>query len=184
MPGVYDVGSSSVIMQQYIDIEGSGEKITKITSTNSTGTLLTASYAEIRFLTIANTAGGVSTRAIYIIGSGSAPPSILHVTATASGSTINNFGVYNGYSSSLVMTNVTITATGASAYGVANGGTGTVKINHSVISAANYTIYNLPGATTLVSHTQLDGGTVYNGGTLTCVGAYNGSYVALGTNCQ
>jgi hypothetical protein len=184
MPGVYDVGSSSVIMQQYIDIEGSGEKITKITSTNSTGTLLTASYAEIRFLTIANTAGGVSTRAIYIIGSASAPPSILHVTATASGSTTANFGVYNGYTSSLVMTNVTITATGGSAYGVANGGTGTVKINHSVISAANYTIYNLPGATTLVSHTQLDGGTVYNGGTLTCVGAYNGSYVALGTNCQ
>lgn len=65
MPGVYDIGSSSVVMKQYIDIEGSGEKITKITSTNSSGALQGASNAEIRFLTIANTGGGASTRAIY-----------------------------------------------------------------------------------------------------------------------
>ena len=179
MPGVYDVGSSSVTMQQYIDIEGSGEKITKVASTNVTGTVQGASNAEIRFLTVANT-GGNSTRAIY---NSSASPSILHVTATASGGITNNFGVYNT-NSSVVMTNVTITASGTSGYGVANAGTGTVKINHSVISGTGNTIYNTSGVITLVSHTQLDGGAVFNGGTLTCVGAYNSSYVALGTNCQ
>jgi hypothetical protein len=231
MPGVYNVGSSSVVMQQYIDIEGSGEKITKITGTNETGTVLGESNAEIRFITIENTSTGSNTRAIYNAFSKS--PSILHVTATASGGNYSqgvfnytasptmvhvtatgsgvtySYGVYNGQYSSPVMTDVTATASGGSeeafgvyntssspvmtnltatasggtkSYGVHNSGGGPVKIHNSVIKGDTNSIYNAYG-TTLVSNSQLEGGVYNNSATLTCVGAYDGSFMALGTGC-
>jgi hypothetical protein len=110
MPGVYDVGSSSVVMRQYIDIEGSGEKITKIAGTNGSGTVLGASNAEMRFLTIENTGTGASIRAIY---NASTSPSILHVTVkTSGGISTSSYGVSNDYASSTIMTNVTVTVSG------------------------------------------------------------------------
>ena len=58
MPGVY---SEQVTMKPYVDIEGSGELTTKITYTGSgspnTGTVLGASNAELRFLSVENTGG-------------------------------------------------------------------------------------------------------------------------------
>ncbi len=84
------------------------------------------------------------------------------------------------------MTNVTVSTSG----GITNGGVysysaGTViKNNHSVISGTTNTLYDGSGVATRVGNTQLDGGAVDNVGTLTCVGVYNGNYVALGTNCQ
>ena len=79
-----------------------------------------------------------------------------NVTATASGGTGGNYGVYNFYS-------------------------GTVTINNSVIKGTTNSIDNGAGVTTLVGNTKLDGVT---SGTLTCVGAYNAGYVALTTACQ
>jgi hypothetical protein len=210
MPGIYTV-TSPVVMQQYIDIEGSGENTTRITSAISSsslpltqGTVIGASHAEIRFLKVGNTGSGSYTAAIL---NSSNSPSIFKVTATASGgSTISSgvyndssspvmtnvtatgsggntsSGVYNASSSSPVMTNVTATGSGAGTYnyGVYNIGSGTVKIDHSVISGSTNTIDNL-GGPTYVGDTQINGGPV--NGTLTCVGVYNGSYVALGANC-
>jgi hypothetical protein len=213
MPGVYDIGASPVVMQAYIDIEGSGEKTTKIIGAISNGAVLTngtingASNAEIRFLTVENTGIGIDTVALL---NSSASTSILHVTARASGGAFNygvfnnssspvmtnvtacgsggnySYGVYND-SSSPVMTNVTASASGggAGSYGVVSASAGTVKINHSVISGISGTISIGPGATNRVAYTQLDGGAVHNnGGTLTCVGAYDGNYLALDTTCQ
>jgi hypothetical protein len=308
MPGVYDVGSSAVQMQQYIDIVGSGEKTTKITGINGTGVLQGANNAELQFLTIENTGGNANSRAIY---NSSKSPVIFHVTAMASGATTNNVAVYNtnsspvmanvtasasatvgtgGYgvvntSSSLpAMTNVTASATGGtSGYGVynhlsspalnnviasasgainnygiynttaspsivnasatgsggtfsygiyntssssptminvtatasggsnnravnnsgssptmthvtatASGGTnnrgvdnqtsGTVTINHSVITGSTYSIYNDAGVTTLVGSSLLDGNTK-NTGTITCAGVYDTSYTFLPSTC-
>jgi hypothetical protein len=241
MPGVYDIGTSTVVMQPYIDIEGSGEKLTKITGAIVSGswpptaaTVKGANNAQIRFLTVQNT--GVGNYVVAVLGSSMS--SLLHVTATvlgpSSGSsygygvynlgsqpTMTNvtvtvsgagssygYGVYN-YASSATMSNVTVYASATHSYGVYNsncspimtnvtvtalGGYAvynevgvTVKINNSVLKGASggLSIYNDSGVTTLVAMTQLDGGAVNNsGGTLTCVGAYNGNYVALGTNCQ
>ncbi len=238
-PGIYDLGTSSLQMKPYVDIEGSGEKTTKIMGavTNSAlpvtnGLINGASNAELRFLTVENTGVGGYTAAML---NSSASPSILHVTASASGGTSYNFGVYND-SSSPVMTNVTASASGgtyslgvynyysplpvmtnvtASAsggtgnYGVdnaysspvmtnvtarASGGTsnygvynanssGTVKINHSVISGTTYSIYNGSEVTTMVANTQLDGGPVFNAGTLTCAGVYDENYTFYASTC-
>jgi hypothetical protein len=211
-PGIYDLGTNSLQMKQYVDIEGSGEKTTKITGTvvNSAlpptnGTINGASDAEIRFLTVENT--GIGTITVALVNS-SASPSLLHVTASASGVAgtygvyndssspvmtnvtasasggISNHGIYNS-SSSPVMTNVTASASGGTySYGVYNFSSGTVKINHSVISGTTFTIHNGSGVTTRVGNTQLDGGAVSNSGTLTCVGAYDENYVGLNTSCQ
>jgi hypothetical protein len=109
-PGTY---TETVSMKQWVDIEGAGEKATRITFTGSTngdtGTVVGASNAELRSLTVANT--GVNNYAIAIYNSG-ASPSLLHVTATASGGGSVNYAVVNYTSSSPNMANVTATASG------------------------------------------------------------------------
>jgi hypothetical protein len=108
MPGTYTV-TSPVVMAPYIDIEGSGEKTTKITSAICTGsvpneaTLAGTSNSEMRFLTIENTCSTA------ILNSGESI-SMVHVTAAASGKN-NVYGVYNYYASP-TMINVTITVSG------------------------------------------------------------------------
>jgi len=124
MPGVYDIGTSTVVMQPYIDIEGSGQNVTVITGTVSNGSwppsngvVNGASTAEIRFLTVKNTALGNFGAAIL---NSSASPAITNVTATASGATIS-YGFFNTGSSSPTMTHVTATASGGTeSYGVLN----------------------------------------------------------------
>jgi len=82
------------------------------------------------------------------------------------------------------MTNVTATASGSSLnFGVLNFNSGTVKINHSVIKGSTDTINNNSGVITSVGNTQLDGGTVYNLGTLTCAGVYDGNYTFYANTC-
>lgn len=63
-PGKYDLGNNGLTMQQYVDIEGSGQNTTTITSTHSgsvinatSATVIGANHAEIRFLTIENSGG-------------------------------------------------------------------------------------------------------------------------------
>lgn len=61
MPGIYNVGNSSLQMQTYVDLEGAGEYVTKITGNIATGVrgvVQSASNSEIRFLSVENTGGG------------------------------------------------------------------------------------------------------------------------------
>lgn len=60
-PGVYDLGNQSLVMPSYVDLEGSGQGITTVTSQvtpapggSPTGTLKAASNSEVRFITLAN----------------------------------------------------------------------------------------------------------------------------------
>jgi len=117
-PGVY---TETVTMKQYVDIQGAGELVTKITYPGSAllvGTILGASNAELRFLTAENTGG--NTYAVAISNS-DVSPSLLHVSATASGATWGNISVYNSRSS-CAMANMTVSALGSSQdnTGVAN----------------------------------------------------------------
>jgi hypothetical protein len=240
MPGVYNIGASSVTMQPYIDIEGSGENVTVIQGNpgGGQGVFSGASNAELRFLTAKNSGGSTWSTAISNSG---AYPRLTGVTAIASGGSswnvcINNYGssptmtdmtinseaagswsigVKNSEFSAPLIRNVTISATDGTAWSIgidndksspaikdvsittacANGYTcnsvgvisstsGTVSIYNSKIKADWQTVNSGSGVTTRVAHTQLDGDSASATGTLTCVGAYNGSFVALGTNCQ
>jgi len=129
------------------------------------------------------TASGGSSRNCGIYNRNSSSPVMTNVTATGSVG-LFNYGVYN-VSSSPVLTSVTATASdGAESYGVYSEGSGAaVKINHSVIKGAINTIYNGSGVTTRIGNTQLDGGAVYNLGTLTCAGVYDENYIFYASTC-
>ena len=152
MPGVY---AETVTMKPYVDIEGSGELATKITYTgnasSTTGTLIAADNAEVRFLTVANTGGDSYAIAIYF----SAPtPRLTSVTANASGGT-NNYGVFNNSGVVPRMTNVTASATGGTnSYGVynTNGSSAIMKNVNATASGAtnNYGVYNNMASPTIL----------------------------------
>jgi pectin methylesterase-like acyl-CoA thioesterase len=120
-PGSY---TETITMKQYVDIEGSGELITKISyigsSSSLTGTVVMAGNSELRSLTVENTGGAIDAEAIVVNGTS---PSLLHVTAIASGATFINRGIHNNSTSSLKMTDVNAIASGAGTshnYGVYN----------------------------------------------------------------
>ncbi|MCX6032817.1 MAG: hypothetical protein NT169_26470 [Chloroflexi bacterium] len=194
MPGVY---SEHVTMKPYVDIEGAGELTTRITYTGSasfdTGTVVGASNAELRFLTVANTGGDNWVTAIY---NGSASPRLTHVTATASGGTYaygvwnytsspamtdviatasggtnSNFGVFND-TSSPTMTDVTATASGGTFNsGVANGASSPTMTDVTATASGgtnSYGVYNF-----LSSPAMTDVTATASGGTNSNYGVYN-----------
>jgi hypothetical protein len=117
-PGTY---TETVTMKEHVDIEGAGELLTMISyagsAVSSTGTVVGANDAELRFLTVQNTGGNTHATAIY---NSSASPRLTHVTASAAGGTWS-YGVQNRASSAPTMTHVTISAAGGTTnYGVYN----------------------------------------------------------------
>ncbi|MBN1137576.1 MAG: hypothetical protein JXM73_13395 [Anaerolineae bacterium] len=119
-PGIY---AEAVTMKLWVDIEGAGKLATKITATGSytwtTGTVIGADNAELRFLTVENTGGGqYAATAIYNRG---VSPSLTHVTALASGGAFINVGVRNHDGASPLMQQITASGAGGSYnFGVVN----------------------------------------------------------------
>jgi Pectinesterase len=143
-PGTY---TEKVQMKSYVDIEGAGEGVTKITSAGGTtfassATLQGQSNSELRSLTVENTGGNTFAVAIFNTG---IYPSLLQVTAAASQG-ITTTGVYNDFSSP-TMTNMTVSAAhGTNAYGVYNYHNSSPTMTNMTVSAAygNYVfgVYN------------------------------------------
>ena len=214
-PGEY-TETATVALKTYVAVEGSGQGFTTITcecasdsydassATVSAGNIV----AEIRHLTINNTGGdsvsiGVGTEDVvdgsvsmlhvtatgtggtnnnYGVRNESSSPSMTDVTATGTGGTIS-YGVYN-YSSSPSMTNVTATATGGTNNrGVANNSSSSPSVRSSSIAGDDYSIYNSVTSSAQVADTMLDG-TVTAGGGLTCVGAYDETFAAFDSSCS
>jgi hypothetical protein len=170
-PGVY---TERVTMKPYVDIQGSGELTTKITFTGSgvptTGTLLGADNAELRFLRVENTGGNTNAIAIY---NGTSAPHLTHVTASASGAT-GNTGVFNNSSSSPTMTDVTSSASGGLYNtGVYNSGSSPTMadVTASATGGANNNgVYNYQSSPTMRDVTASG-----SGGTSGNYGVYNDS---------
>jgi hypothetical protein len=118
-PGIY---TERVTMKSYVDIEGAGEEITKITYTGSstmdTGTVVGANDAELRFLSVENSGGSAYAIAIY---NNTASPHLTHLTVRAASVSGDSIGVLNALSSSPHMKDVSVDAlAAASNFGVAN----------------------------------------------------------------
>ena len=162
--------------------------------------------AEIRHLTINNTGGDTRSYGVYTedvvdgsvsmsdvtatatgastynygVYNESSSPSMMNVTATGTGGIVS-YGVVNGSSSSPSMTNVTATGTGGTNnYGVHNGDSSSPTIRDSSLTGNDHSISN-SGSTATVADTMLDG--PVTGGGLTCVGAYDETFVALDPVC-
>ena len=123
-PGLYDVGTTPLVMKDYVDLEGSGEATTTIQAPSQTsasdGTVDLASNSQIRFVTIANTGGGAQAVAI---GGGTFTTSstILHTTATALGGTTFNIAMSLNCSCSVSSSTATAQGSGGSSSDRAEG---------------------------------------------------------------
>jgi hypothetical protein len=117
-------------MKEWVDIEGSGEQVTKITGQLTTGwpepsnacgyaaVMMGANNAEVRFLSIENTGGSGNTIAFRNHGTS---PTITHATLTSVGAAFRVVGICNESGSSPRMTDVTVTAVGTAASLTATG---------------------------------------------------------------
>ena len=123
-PGVYDVGSTSFVMKPNVDVEGSGEGVTRITgvgnASNAAGTVHAVTGSELRQLTVENRGGAAFAKALFVDGGS---PSIHQVTAVAFGGTTESQAFFAQANATAVVRNLTAiaSATGtASSFGVLN----------------------------------------------------------------
>jgi hypothetical protein len=213
-PGNYDLGNKSLSLQPYVDLEGSGEDTTTITSAVVTdtfvtqGTLMMAANSEARFIKIVNTGTGYFNVAVYA-GSNVTNATINHLTAVASGSD-SGYGLLNeGGELKVVGSNFN----GYGIYegiGISNeGSTATIKVQNSTTGGFGNYGYGLisNGGTTTVQSSNLYGSgssdsyAIYNKsskvvkvgasqlsgsttGTARCVASYNADFVALNSSCS
>lgn len=171
-PGVYDVGSSPVVMKTCVGIEGGGELLTEVrgagaASVNS-GTIVGASNTELRRLTVKNTGGNVAAVAIF---TNNASLKLTHVTALASGGSSQNYGIYYKSTDVADISNVTAEASGGTtARGVYNQASSPFMTDvraTAVGASGTFGVYN-DAATPVMTNVDA----VASGGT-TCYGIYN-----------
>jgi len=167
-PGTY---TETVVMEEYVDIEGAGELVTRITAAGSsdinTGTVVGANNAELCFLTVENTGGNTYAIAIH---NSLASPWLTHVTAIAWGGT-DSYGVRNYNSSSPTMMNVTASASGGSegwSYGVYNGSSSSPTMLNVTAAASGGAfstgVFNDSSSPTMLNVTATASGASYNHG--------------------
>lgn len=94
-PGLYDLGTQSLVMKPWVDLEGSGQRITAILSAAgraaiADGAVHLAPNSELRDLTVENLGGDAYSVAVYSAVGGT----LTRVSAQAGGSTTRSVGVY------------------------------------------------------------------------------------------
>ncbi|HEX2909374.1 MAG TPA: hypothetical protein VH186_01105 [Chloroflexia bacterium] len=177
-PGNYDLGAGSLTLLPYVDLEGSGDNNTVISSTiASPGTLQAASHSETRFVQIINSgsttgtgvyvpAGSTDVRFTHVtvisnsaIGnhygiltadnsSSSGPVTVQESTISASGGS-NSFSIYTGSKTTTTVQNSTVTTSGAANVSDAIVNYGTVTVlNSAVTTSGGATSYGLVNAGT------------------------------------
>jgi hypothetical protein len=173
-PGVYDLGTGSLVMRPHVDIEGSGEGATTITSAVATGfgTVVGTDNSELRFLTVENT--GEAGQQVVALFSERTSPRYTHVRALASGGAENQaIHISNG---APVLDYVTATASGGgTTIGVANFN-GALVVTNSTFSAsnaegANSGLLNSFGGTLRATNSTM---TASGGAIATALRLYNG----------
>ncbi len=182
-PGVYDIGTETFAMKPYVDVQGSGENVTKITGSVSNippaakvGVVEGADNAELRFVTVENT--GTSTVVVAIRNSG-ASPTLTFVTASATGG-YYRYGLSNN-ASAAVLRNVTVAiehpASNGVAVGVENEGGSDIVMEGVTIGLTGNVSgvgVDLSGSTTLMRNVSV---TVSTGGYATVALQNDGSTV-------
>jgi len=113
-PGIYDVGTSPLVMKPCVGIEGGGELVTELrgagAATTNSGTIVGAANTEVRRLTVRNTGGNVAAIAIF---ANNASLKLTHVTALAAGGTGQNYAIYYKSTEVADLSGVTAEANGA-----------------------------------------------------------------------
>lgn len=183
-PGNYDLNGDFLTLLPYVDLEGSGEATTIISSSISTnifpparGTVIAASNSEIRFLSVANAGPELFQIALYV-PAGTINARFTHLTTTARGG-YNNVGFANN-GGSIIVQNSTHNALSNSS-GVAAGlfdDSGTTVLIDNILTASggpgkNYGLYHTSGIITVTNTTSSAWG-----GASTTAGLFNSAGTA------
>jgi len=211
-PGVY---TEQVTMKEFVSIEGAGEGVTIIKWTGSSGdlwgsgtceTVLGASNAELRYLTVQSDGGNAVTSAMGIRNHGTSP-TLSHLTISVSGGTENNIGIRSQVSGSPRMNDLTISAVGgtgtnwgvgsdtsnpqmvnltidATKVGVFNDKSTNATIRSSWIKGTANSVVNQGSGKLSIANTMLDGAANLINGSFACINAYNASFVSRSATCQ
>jgi hypothetical protein len=180
-PGVYDLESNSLFMRPYIDIEGSGEGVTTITSALGTGsgTVVGANNSELRYLTVKNT--GEANQQVVAIFTETTSPRLSHVTAIGSGGS-ENYGIHTS-NGTPVLSYVTASASGGGqSFGLANYNSVMTVLNSS-ISASDGAGFNAGYVSTAGGTNRITSSTITASGGAIAIGmrTYNGSHTLANT---
>jgi hypothetical protein len=186
-PGQYDLGNQSLTLRPYVDLEGSGEGTTAISSTlgntpflPSSGTLVAASNSEVRFVKITNSSTATYQAAV-LIPDNTTNARFNHLTAAASGGS-NSYGL-KSEGGAVTLTASTVTASGSfTNYGFyssvdVSGGGGIAIVTDATVTASggfntNVALYNNQGTLNLTNST-LTAATVSASGGSDSVGFFN-----------
>jgi hypothetical protein len=180
-PGIYDLDSASLSMRPYVDIEGSGEGVTTITSAlgNGLGTVIGANNSELRYLTVKNT--GEPNQQVVGIFTETTSPRFSHVTAVASGGS-ENYGIHTS-NGTPVLSYVTASASGGGqSFGLANFNSVMTVLNSS-FSASDGIGFNAGYVSTAGGTNRITSSTITASGGAIAIGmrAYNGSHTLANT---
>lgn len=186
-PGLYDLNARALTLLPYVDMEGSGEETTVISSSigsssfpPSNATIIMSNTTELRSLKILNN-GNSNTFQIAVLAPGN-PTNVrlTYVNATASTGSSSNFS--NGFEvisgtatiDNSILTGATISGVSTGAYN--NGGTMTVNNSTIIGTGGNtvYGIYSYNGVTNLLNtNSTASGGTsnygFLNNGSITTI---------------
>lgn len=202
-PGVYDLGSSSLTLKAYINVEGSGEQLTTISSSVTvalppvSGTVVMTTSTEIRFVTVTNSA---NSPAVYVPGGATNVQLFRTSLSVGNGS----FGLYNNAASGTVSVTGSTLPAGNVGFGLFNA-SGTVSVSNSTFIAGNSSLFNNSGVVSVtgsiltggayglanfsigivkIGASQLSGGSAPVSGTAQCAASYNGStMIVLSSSC-
>lgn len=155
-PGTFDLGTSSLQMKAYVDIEGSGKELTVITSNaNSYGTVIGVLRGSLRNLGINSDGKGTSVSSYGIMNTGGLL-FVEDVAIDARNGTSWNIGIYN-YNSNLELKNSLIIAPNPNGYAINNGGDQfhNNQILRSLLAGSTYQVNNAAGYSVYIAFTQL-----------------------------
>ncbi len=143
-PGIYDLGSTELVMKPYVDIEGSGQQTTVIQGTGNadpgvTAVVEGAASSELRNLQVKSTGSPTLPISIAILVPDGADTRIVDVTAVSGGGN-SNWAIRN--TANAVVERSTLKTEGGStfAYGISSKGPDAAAIvKHTVIEVTNGT---------------------------------------------
>lgn len=146
-PGNYDLGNQSLSLLPFVDLEGSGEGTTVISSTVGHGniqftkaTLIAASNSEVRSLKVIN-AGANPFQAAILIPASASNVLINHVVATVLGSTDTNVGLYSDGKNANIADSSFILSGNHSNYGFYHN-SGNITLTNTILTAADGSFNN------------------------------------------
>ncbi len=136
-PGVYDLGSSSLAIPDYVAVEGAGRGVTVIQSTGSdvsgSATVTASSLLELRDLSIKNTGAAAYATALMISGNGAM---VRRVDMTVQSASSSSRGIYLiGSGLTIEDSTMTVSSSGSgSIYGVLTGAGTSLTVNRAALT--------------------------------------------------